>query len=200
MTQLLDRNNCGLIFVDVQGELARKVHQSQQLMTNLTFLIQSLEVLGIPIIWLEQYPKGLGTTVPEIKETLQSYSKASPVLEKMYFNGMSEPSIKAAVKDANCQQWLVVGIEAHVCVYQTVMGLINANYSAYLLCDAIASLREEDMQLAVKRLTQEGAHISSVEMAVFELLEAANNDEFKAVLSFIKQRQEALRQNAKIVL
>ena len=192
MTPLLDRKSCGLIFVDVQGELARKVHQSQQLMTNLTFLIQSLQALSIPIIWLEQYPKGLGETVSELKEMLQADPKTSAVLEKNYFNGMSEPAIKEAVRGTNCQQWLVVGIEAHVCVYQTVMGLINANYSTYILSDAIASLRDEDKQLAVKRLAQEGARISSVEMAVFELLEAANNDEFKTILSFIKQRQIAL--------
>lgn len=191
-TQLLSNKNCGLVFVDVQGRLAKKVHQSQQLMSNLKFLIQSCKILSIPIIWLEQYPEGLGTTVSELAEILVDYDKASSVLEKTHFNAMSEMDVKKAVGEANCQQWLVVGIEAHICVYQTVMGLLNENYSVYLLVDAISSLRDEDKQLAVKRLIQEGARISCVEMAVFELLKEAKSDEFKAILSLVKERQSAL--------
>ncbi len=189
---MLDRQNCGLVFVDVQGELAQMVYKSAHLLANLKFLLRSCEALSIPIIWLEQYPQGLGSTVPELASILAQYDKASGVLEKTHFNAMLEPSIQQQVNAANCDQWLVVGIESHICVYQTVMGLLRENYSIHLLCDAISSLRNEDKQLAIKRLQQEGAVISSVEMAVFELLKDAKYEAFKPVLSLIKERQLTL--------
>ncbi|TPH18124.1 isochorismatase family protein [Litorilituus lipolyticus] len=180
---MLIKENCGLIIVDVQGRLAQMVHNSDALLVNTRKLIECCQLLAIPIIWLEQNPKGLGETLPELSDLLKQSSK---VFEKFHFNALYEPEIATAIKATGKQQWLVAGIEAHVCVYQTVMGLLNAGYETEVVIDCIASRMQSNIEVAIAKMQQKGASISSLEMSVFELLNSAKSDEFKGILPIIK--------------
>ena len=179
---MLTRDKCGLLVVDVQGSLALNVHNSSGVLLNIERLIQCCKLLQIPIIWFEQYPKGLGKTVESIASLLPDY----PRFEKQHFNALSEPEIAKAIKDSGRTQWLVTGIEAHICVYQTVRGLLARNYDVEVVTDAISSRAEFNVEIAKQKLLQHGAQHTSVEMAVYELLEQAGTSEFKSILPIIK--------------
>ena len=179
---MLRKENCGLIVVDIQGSLARIVQQSDLFIDNTAKLIQCCKLLSIPIIWLEQNPKGLGSTVPEISNLLTE----SAVNEKSHFNALFEDSIKDAIKASDKKRWLVVGIEAHICVYQTVLGLLNEGFEVDVVSDCISSRLQSNIALALVNMRESGASITSLEMCVFELVKKAKTDSFRKILSVIK--------------
>jgi len=180
---MLSKENCGLIVVDIQGSLARIVQNSDIFIANTRKLIQCCKLLSIPVIWLEQNPQGLGDTIPEISELL---SDSITVNEKTHFNALFEESIKKVINDTKKKQWLVAGIEAHVCVYQTVIGLLSEGFETEVVTDCISSRAQSNIDVAVEKMQRQGANITSLEMCVFELMRDAKSAEFKQVLSVIK--------------
>jgi nicotinamidase-related amidase len=178
---MLQKNKCGLLLVDVQGELASMVHNSEQLINRIQVLIQCCKILELPIVWLEQYPCGLGKTVPSISQ----YLSGAP-LEKTHFNALSEEHIKNAIEQSNCQQWLVAGIEAHICVYQSVLGLLEQQLQVEVVSDCVSSRAVADVDLALTKMQSCGAKLTSVEMAVYELMTEAKTAIFKKILPIIK--------------
>jgi nicotinamidase-related amidase len=179
---MLQQENCGLIVVDIQGSLAKIVQQSDLFIDNTRKLIQCCQLLSIPIIWLEQNPKGLGKTVPEISELLGQ----TIINEKYHFNALFEDPIKAAIKATGKKRWLTVGIEAHICVYQTVLGLLSENYEVDVVSDCISSRLQSNKELALLKMKDNGASITSLEMCIFELMKSAKMDRFKEILAVIK--------------
>lgn len=179
---MLHKDNCGLIVIDMQGTLARSVHNSRVVIDNTATLIQCCQLLDMPIIWLEQYPQGLGDTVHELSQLLMG----TPCYEKIHFNGVAEPDIANAVAATGKKQWLVAGIEAHICVYQTVVGLLDKHYQVEVLSDAISSRLASNVELARIKMMAIGAGMSCVEMAVYELLQKADSEEFKKILPLVK--------------
>lgn len=179
---MLNADSCGLIVVDVQGTLALNVSRSDNVLNNIQRLIQCCQVLNIPIIWLEQYPQGLGRTVDAIASLLTDV----PVYEKQHFNGLREPQIADAIGNSGKYQWLVTGIEAHICVYQTVCGLLDHDYYVEVVIDAVSSRAFSNVELSITKMANRGAQLTSVEMAVYELLQQAGTSTFKTILPFIK--------------
>jgi nicotinamidase-related amidase len=179
---MLRQEDCGLIVVDIQGSLARTVQQSDLFIGNTKKLIQCCQLLSIPIIWLEQNPKGLGATVPEISELLGE----TIINEKYNFNALFVKPIKEAIKATGKKRWLTVGIEAHICVYQTVLGLLKEQYEVDVVSDCISSRLQSNKELALLKMKDNGACITSLEMCVFELIKSAKIDNFKEILSIIK--------------
>lgn len=179
---MLEQENCGLIVVDVQGSLARIVQNSELFINNTRKLIQCCKVLSIPIIWLEQNPKGLGATVPELSELMGE----ATVHEKTHFNALFEEPIKDVIKATGKNHWLVVGIEAHICVYQTVLGLLNEAYKVDVVSDCISSRLQSNIDLALVKMRDSGADITSLEMCIFELMKNAKINGFRDILSVIK--------------
>jgi len=179
---MLEQETCGLIVVDVQGSLARIVQHSDLFIDNTRKLIQCCKLLSIPVIWLEQNPKGLGATVPELSELMGE----STVHEKIHFNALFEEPIKEAIKATDKDRWLVVGIEAHICVYQTVLGLLNEGLKVDVVSDCISSRLQSNLDLALLKMKDNGASITSLEMCVFELMKSAKVNAFKDILSIIK--------------
>ena len=121
---MLTNDNTGLILVDVQGKLARIVYESEKLVSNLEKLIRGCQILSIPIICVEQNPKGLGPTIPELEKLL---SNQKPI-EKYTFNAFENENFKQSIINSNKKQWLICGIETHICVYQTVIGLLSNDF------------------------------------------------------------------------
>jgi len=180
---MLDKDDCGLLLVDVQGSLARLVQHSDLFITNTKKLLQCCKLLSMPVVWLEQNPKGLGVTIPEISELL---SGSFTVNEKSHFNALFEQPINEAIKSTGKKQWLVAGIEAHICVYQTVLGLINEGFEVEVVTDCISSRLQSNIEVAVQKMQSKGCAITSLEMCIYELMKDSKSEEFKKVLSVIK--------------
>lgn len=179
---LLEKTNTGLIIIDVQGKLARLVHESEQLIENIITLIKGAQILEMPIIWVEQYPKGLGPTVEEIQNQL----KDQLAIEKMTFSAYKNKDFKEAIHDTDCDAFLLTGIESHVCVYQTGADLVANNFEIEIVEDAVSSRTEENKKIGIKKLNSLGVKSTTVEMSLFELMKTAEYDHFKDISKLIK--------------
>ncbi|MEZ8889339.1 isochorismatase family protein [Vibrio sp. 10N.222.51.C8] len=179
---MLMRQNTGLVIVDVQGKLARLVDDSDALIANCGKLVQGAQVLGLPIIRLEQNPDKLGATVDELNDLLNN-AKATP---KFTFNACDEPKFVEAVQTKDVETWLVCGIEAHICVYQTALGLLELGYRVQVVGDCIGSRTALNKKLAISRLQDAGVQITGLEMSLYELVKDCRAPEFKLILSLIR--------------
>ena len=179
---MLATENSVLVLVDVQEKLARAMHEKEALLESTVKLVQGAKVLSIPILWTEQNPNGLGNTVPEVAELL---SDLQPVT-KLSFSCCGEIRFMERLKELNRKQALVAGIESHVCVYQTVMDLLNMGYEVQVVADAVGSRTPENKAVGLERCKELGASITSAETALFELLRVAEGDKFKQMLKVVK--------------
>ncbi|ABM03864.1 isochorismatase hydrolase [Psychromonas ingrahamii 37] len=179
---MLKKENTGLIIIDIQGKLAGLVHDSDALISNCKKLIKGAQALDLPIIWLEQNPDKLGSTVEELSSLL----KMQQPIAKFTFDACAEPQFMDAVRSANVDTWLVCGIEAHICVYQTALNLKRTGVEVQLVCDCISSRTLANKNLAVSKLLNHGIDLTGLEMCLYELLKDCRATEFKEILSLIK--------------
>jgi len=171
-----------LTIVDVQGKLAQMMSGKQTLFENLQKIIKGIQALEIPILWVEQNPEGLGSTIPEVAELLAGINPIS----KLSFSCCKNERFIQALKAANCNQILIVGIEAHICVYQTAMDLVKLGYEVEVVTDAVSSRTVENKNVALQKMSRAGVSLTSTEMALFELLEVAEGEQFKEILKIVK--------------
>jgi nicotinamidase-related amidase len=179
---MLEVTNTVLIVIDVQEKLARVMHERDTMVANLQKLVKGIKVLGVPVIVTEQYPKGLGPTIPEIASLLQGV----PVIPKTSFSCWNDDAFLRSFKSMNRKQVLISGIEGHVCVYQTVCDLVSNGFETYVVTDTITSRTPENRQLSITMMQQAGAHLTGVEAALFELLKVAEGERFKEISRIIK--------------
>jgi nicotinamidase-related amidase len=179
---MLKKENTGLVVIDIQGKLARLVDESCALISNCEKLISGAKILNLPIIWLEQNPDKLGATVDELTSVLT----ASTPIKKFTFNACEEADFINAIKGANIDTWLVCGIEAHICVYQTAVGLQQLGYKVQLVNDCISSRSLVNKQLAMNKLLALGIDVTGVEMCLYELVKDCRSTEFKNILQLVK--------------
>lgn len=158
------------------------MHEQVETEKNILRLIEGAKILNIPIIWTEQYPKGLGPTISSIRRSLEKLK----VLEKIAFSCCGDPEIKRKIVSQGRRQIMVCGIEAHICVYQTAADLLDENFDVHIIVDAVMSRKESNYHLALQKLRSLGAQMSSVEMALFELVKVAKGDAFKTIARIIK--------------
>ena len=178
---MLEIDNAVLLVIDIQGKLASLMQEKERLYDNASRMIRAAEVLGIEVICTEQYPQGLGPTVPEIAEHLNVET-----IEKLAFSCCGEEAFVTALKETQRTQVLIVGIETHVCVYQTAMDLLAGGYEVYVVTDAVSSRTESNRQLGLQRMRDAGAVMTSVEMALFEMLKIAKGDQFKQIARIVR--------------
>ncbi len=179
---MLERNNTGLIVVDIQGKLARLVHNSELMLHNVAKLIKGCTLLELPILVLEQNPEKLGKTAEEIEVLLANY----PCIKKYAFNGCADPHFVDQVNKADVQHWLICGIEAHVCVYQTAMGLKGMHKSIELVVDCVGSREDANKQVAIHKLQKHDIGITTAEMCLFELMKDCSDPKFTGLLNIVK--------------
>lgn len=179
---MLEQQECGLLIIDVQGKLARAVADSAAVIQSIATLIKGAQLLGLPVIQIEQLPDKLGATVDELAQLLP----ANGALPKHTFSALGNEQITQQIRAAGRKQWLVCGIETHICVYQTVMDLLAEGFEVEVVNDAVSSRNPANRQLAVDKMVQAGAALTCVEMVLFELLKEAGSEEFKATLGLIK--------------
>ncbi|MRX67585.1 Isochorismate hydrolase [Flavobacterium resistens] len=179
---MLIQGNTGLIVIDVQGKLARIVDKSEELVLNLEKLIRGCQLLSIPIICAEQNPKGLGSTIPELEQLLQHQKP----IEKYTFNAFDTEIFKQAIIYSGKKQWLICGIETHICVYQTAMGLLSNDFEVQIVTDCVSSRSKQSIKIALKKLQNKGADLTNVEMCLYELVKDSRQNIFKEILTLIK--------------
>ena len=179
---MLTLENTALIIIDVQDKLSRVMYEKEMLFENLQKLIRGVQILGIPIIWTEQNPDGLGPTIPEVAHLL---SDLQPI-PKLSFSCCGDGRFLQELEALNRQQVLVTGIEAHVCVYQTAVDLLRLGYEVQIVADAVSSRTAENKEIGLEKMRSDGAGLTSMETALFELLKVAEGAEFREILKIVK--------------
>jgi nicotinamidase-related amidase len=170
------------IIVDVQERLFPHIHDHQQLSKNIQVLIAGLHHLEVPIKVTEQYRKGLGETIPEIKSLLGDVWNT----EKLAFSCCDEPAFLAEIESHPKHFVILAGIEAHICVMQTAIDLKENGFFPVIVEDCIGSRNPENKRIAINRLIQEGITVTSYESLLFELCRYAGSDAFKAISKLVK--------------
>lgn len=178
---MINQANTGVIVVDVQGRLSELVQHSDELVAQIVRLLQGAALFSLPVVAMEQIPEKLGSTRAEIAALLPS-----PALAKTSFSGLGNADIARAIQNTGRRHFLLVGIEAHVCVYQTAVDLLQAGFGVHLVVDAISSRTLSNQTLAIKKLQTLGAQLTSTEMALFELMRDAQDEKFKDFIQIIK--------------
>jgi len=181
----LEREKTVLVVIDVQKRLVPSMDAAvyDRVRRSIDLMVEGASLLGIPVVATEQYPKGLGPTVDELAAACRT-----KVIEKLSFGCCGEPDFLAWLRQLGRSQVLVTGMEAHVCVYQTVLGLLDAGYRVHMLRDAVCSRGKVDYLCALENAARAGAVVTTAEAALFQLLRSCAAPEFKAVSALVKAR------------
>ncbi|MBY0545613.1 MAG: hydrolase [Gammaproteobacteria bacterium] len=176
---LIDAEESCLVLIDVQEKLTPLVHEYQKLLDNCQWMLKAAGMLNIPVMAAEQYPKGLGHTVPALKQALPAMT---PIIEKTTFSCAADENCMHQLSKIDREQIILMGIEAHVCVLQTAIELLSEGREVFVIADAVSSRSPEDCRYALDRMNGEGVVIVTREMVVFEWLQGTvGTDIFRQV-------------------
>ena len=181
----LTQDNCCALIVDFQERLMPAMYGREELQNNVVRLLKGLSLLEIPMLITEQYPKGLGHMLPELLEAAQG----APVIAKTSFGALENNDVLGHLEQLEQfgrKQVLVCGIEAHICVLQSALQLLDKGLAPIFVTDCIASRRQPDLMAAFMRAEREGVQFVSTEMALFELMGSKEHPQFKAISALIK--------------
>ncbi len=179
----LQREKTALVVVDMQEGFRPVLPEFEPVANRIATMVKGVRVMGVPVILTEQYPRGLGHTAPEILNALDG---EPTTVEKVCFGSCGAPGFLQALIRHDVRQVVLCGIEAHICVTQTALELIERDFDVFVMVDGIATRLAENKPVAIERMTRAGVIVTSLEMALFELLGAAGTPEFKAVQALIK--------------
>ena len=179
---MITRADAVLVIIDIQGNLAQAMFDKENLFVNTVKLIKGFKVLNLPIIVTEQIPQKLGPTLPRVAAELGIFNP----IAKESFSCWDEKNFKKALEAAGRRHVVLIGIECHVCVYQTALDLISNGYTVHLVVDAVSSRTPENRQIGIDAMKSAGAHITSMEMVLFELLRTAADPKFKEIFKIVK--------------
>ncbi|MBI1825259.1 MAG: hydrolase [Planctomycetes bacterium] len=180
----LDVDRAMLLVIDIQEKILPLIGGPERVVTNSRKMIEAAQVLDIPVLVTEQYPKGLGHTVGALQAELHA-SKAQ-VIEKPAFSCWAEPAVREAMLTLDRTQVIVVGIETHVCVQQTVLDLLSRDYTTFVCADAVGGRGALNHSLSLDRMRHAGGVITTVEAVMFELCGRTDIPRFKPMLEIIK--------------
>ncbi|NOY12970.1 MAG: isochorismatase family protein [Deltaproteobacteria bacterium] len=181
----LDKDKAVLIVIDVQERLVPAMNERVcgQVVSHINMLLEGFRAMQLPVIATEQYPRGLGNTIVELAAATEQVC-----IEKISFSCVGEPKFMAALEKTAAKQVVLVGMESHVCVYQTLIDLLDRGYRVHLVRDAICSRFKSDYQTAIAMAVQMGAVLTTTEIALFQLLGVAEGDDFKVVSRLARRR------------
>jgi nicotinamidase-related amidase len=178
----LDRDDAVLLVVDIQERLAAVMAERERVVANTGHLVAAAKLLGLPVVHTEQYPKGLGRTVPELQAALAG----STAVEKMTFDCCGEPTFGPVLESGARSTVIVCGMEAHICVLQTVLGLLAGGKTVHVAADAVCSRNPENARIALELARDAGAVVTCTETVLFQLLVRAGTPEFKEIQARIR--------------
>ena len=180
---LLRREDSVLVLVDCQEKLMPAMADAETLTRNLGRLLEGARLLGVPVLVTEQYPKGLGPTIPPLADRLPPDATR---FVKLAFSAAGEEAFFDALEETGREQVLLVGVEAHICVLQTALDLVERGLSVQVAADAVASRDPRHVANALQRLTREGVIVTNHESALFEWLGVADGEAFKAISKLVR--------------
>lgn len=180
----LERDKALLVVIDVQEKLCVAMDHKvlNKLTKNIGILLETARELNVPVLVTEQYVKGLGPTLPELKEK----AVEAPCYEKMSFSSCGSPEFVERLKESGRTQIVITGMETHVCVLQTVIELRDAGFEVHLVKDAVMSRDKRNWETAVEAMTLTGAIPTSTESVMFQLLKVAGTDEFRKLSKLVR--------------
>jgi nicotinamidase-related amidase len=176
------RDHTAALVIDIQERLFPAMSGKEDLLHNCAKLVKGLQILGIPLLVTQQYTKGLGETIPEIRSLIQDFS----FYEKREFSCCGEPAVLNRFQEVKCKTVLLCGIEAHVCVLQTALDLKEAGFNPVIIMDAVSSRFPVSLELARERFRHENILMTSVESILFELTGSSAAPEFRELSAIIK--------------
>lgn len=180
----LRANQCCLYVVDPQERLMAHIHEADRVTGNIALMIHLARTMDFHVLSNTQYKKGIGPIVPQLAELLEDV----PCPDKIFFNGFADASVQQELKklpDA-VDTLLVCGVETHICIYQTAVGALQEGFNVWVVADAVSSRSPVNDRLGQERLRELGAVLAPAEMIVYELLQRAGTDKFKAMLPYLK--------------
>ncbi len=178
----LDKEDTVLLIVDIQEKLAVVMTEKDKVVRNNLHLIELAKMTGMPVMVTEQYSRGLGATVKDIREALPFYRP----IEKMTFDCCGQPAFLEDLKEHGKRNVLLTGMETHICVLQTCIGLLKGGINVHVVQDAVCSRIRENWKTGVEFMREAGAVVTGTETALFQLLKAAGTEEFKKISQRIK--------------
>jgi nicotinamidase-related amidase len=179
----LDLKQTALAVIDMQESFRQPIPDFAEVAVRVALVAHAAQLLGVPLVVTEQYPKGLGHTASEIRAVLPEGLEPT---EKTAFSSCGAREFVSRLERAGARQVLLCGIEAHVCVNQTAHDLLARGYQVHLLTDCISSRTRHDRHVGLAKMRQSGALLSSTELALFELMRDARHEQFKAIQKLIK--------------
>lgn len=179
----LDLSRTALAVIDVQESFRPHIEEFSQLAARVARVVEAARLLGVPVVVTEQYPKGLGRTVEEIRAALPEDFEP---IEKTAFSSCGAGAFVSKLEEAGARQILLCGIEAHVCVNQTAHDLLALGLQVHILTDCVSSRTAQNRQVGIEKMMRSGAIPSSTELALFELMRDARHEQFKAIQKLIK--------------
>ena len=179
---MISRTNAVLIIIDIQGNLAQAMHDKENIFANNVKMIQGFKAFSLPIIVTEQIPQKLGQTIPQIAAQLEGINP----IAKETFSCWDDRNFTKQLKGLSRRHIVLAGIECHVCVYQTALDLISNGYTVHLVTDCVSSRTPENRQVGIEAIKSAGAHLTSTEMVLFELLRTAADPKFKDIFKIVK--------------
>ena len=183
---MLTRADTALLIVDVQEKLFNKMQDKDRLIEKLLILVKACDILNIPIILSEQYPQGLGPTVSELAKTISLLKNPISTFSKTHFSCFQDPLLQQHIIKQKKSNWIVAGIESHVCVMQTARDLHDYNLKVAVPADATSSRSAFDLSISWLEMRDAGIDVTSVESIVFELLVDAKDPSFKQISALLK--------------
>lgn len=180
-TETLDPLRTALLVIDLQEKLLPAIASHERVLANSLLLLRLAKVIDLPVVLTTQYKRGLGETVPAVRELA-----GVEALDKTSFGCFGDDAFRARLKSLGRDQLLVAGIESHICVTQTVLGALAQGYHVHVASDAVGSRTEANRQVGLARMERAGALASSAEMALYELLGRSDGAAFKALLPHLR--------------
>lgn len=179
---LLSPSRSLMLVIDIQERLAAVVSDAEQIVARTSLLLQAAALLHVPVLASEQYPQGLGATLPELARLIPS----GGVMEKLAFSVTAEPAVLRRLAATGRNQLVLAGMEAHICVLQSAIGLKQAGYEVHVVADAVGSRRPEDARRAFGRLHLAGIEVTTSEMVAYEWARRAGTSQFKAMSRLLR--------------
>ncbi len=180
--KLLTTNKTALLIIDIQEKIIQVINEYELVIENTIKLIKGFKALEVPIFHTEQYPKGLGTT----ERSIQTELDENDAIQKLSFSCSGAGELFENLKKKKISQVVVCGVESHVCVQQTVLDLLANDFQVNVAADAVSSRRVKDYDIAISRMRQHGAEVTTTEAILFELLNVCGTEVFKKVSKIIK--------------
>ena len=181
-TGMIDRERTVFINVDIQEKFLHVISGMEGVIANSIKLVKSAEILKIPLLITEQYPKGLGHTIDRIR-----FKGVAKIIEKNSFSCFGSHEFRKAIENMKTVDTLVLfGIETHVCILNTALDAAKAGYNVHVIADATSSRKIYDKEIAIERMRQSGAFIDTTESALFQIMKEAGTEEFRQISRLIK--------------